>query len=80
MSKRKVQIDVCPEHLSPGGQMKELFVSKGHKCCYCQGNGYFWGRDDVSEAVKEPCQMCGGSGELDAIVTVEWRKGEKVKG
>lgn len=57
--------------------MKEVFVSSGHKCCYCQGNGYFWGRDDVSEAVKEPCPMCGGSGELDAIVTVEWRKGRK---
>jgi DnaJ-class molecular chaperone len=53
--------------------MTECIVSTGHLCGYCQGNGWFWGKDDPVGTVKEPCPMCGGSGELDAVITVNWK-------
>ena len=27
------------------GDTRETLVSVGHRCEYCQGNGYFWGVD-----------------------------------
>lgn len=64
-----------PSHMGKPG--RELLVSPGHRCNYCQGNGWFWGRDDAYEEVKVPCPMCGGSGEVDAVVTVEWKASNK---
>lgn len=36
---------------------KEQMTSKGHRCSSCQGKG---------------CSICGGSGKLDAVITIEW--------
>ncbi len=72
MSKKRAIFEIYPEHLSPGGRFSEMFISDNHKCCYCQGNGWFWGRDDVGENIKEPCPICKGSGMLRAIVTIKW--------
>ena len=34
-----------------------------------QGNGWFWGTEEGSrEDVHVSCPVCGGSGELDAII------------
>ena len=73
MSKIKQMIEIEPSRLTPGGKMAEVMESKGHKCPYCQGNGYFWKEDDCGEPYKDKCSMCGGSGKLDAVVTVEWK-------
>lgn len=72
--KRNIEL-VHPSHMRKPG--KELLVSAGHVCSYCQGNGWFWGKDDAGEEVKIPCPMCGGSGEVDAVVTVEWKASNK---
>lgn len=53
---------------------KEQVVSENHFCNRCQGNGYFWSHNSYNEPVKEPCSMCGGTGELDAVVTIEWKQ------
>ena len=43
-----------------------------------QGNGWFWGTEEGSrEDVQVPCPVCGGSGELDAIITVDWKPSNK---
>lgn len=60
-----------PSHMGRPG--KELLVSAGQRCNYCHGNGWFWGTDDSHESVKTPCPMCDGRGEVDAVVTVEWK-------
>ena len=54
----------------------ERLVVHGLRCGYCQGNGWFWGHDEIGESVKEPCPICKGSGRLDAVVTVEWSAGK----
>lgn len=53
---------------------KEQVVSENHFCNRCQGNGFFWSHNSYNEPVKEPCSMCGGSGVLDAVVTIEWKQ------
>ena len=53
---------------------KEQVVSENHFCNKCQGNGYFWTHNSYNEPVKEPCSMCGGTGVLDAVVTIEWKQ------
>lgn len=60
------------------GPNRENFVSTGHKCGYCKGNGWFWGTEEGSrEDVHVSCPVCGGSGELDAIITVDWKPSSK---
>ena len=49
---------------------KEQVVSENHFCNRCQGNGFFWSHNSY----KEPCSMCGGTGVLDAVVTIEWKQ------
>lgn len=53
---------------------KEQVVSENHFCNRCQGNGFFLSHNSYNEPVKEPCSMCGGSGVLDAVVTIEWKQ------
>jgi len=71
MSKNKQFISVTPPmFLNEGGQ-KESLLSRGHKCSYCHGNGWFWG-EERRESVKVDCPVCKGSGKLDAVITIEW--------
>lgn len=53
-----------PERLRTEG-----FVSRGHVCGYCHGRGYFLGDRDTTVQ----CPDCGGTGELMAVLTVEWK-------
>jgi len=55
------------------GKDKQEITSRGHRCDYCNGNGFFYGLDEFSESVREPCPRCGGSGLLDAHITIRWR-------
>lgn len=45
MSKIEKQLDICPPAYMGKGMNRENFVSTGHKCGYCKGNGWFWGTD-----------------------------------
>lgn len=47
----------------------EGFVSRGHSCGYCHGKGSFHGERDMIVT----CPDCEGTGELMAVVTVEWK-------
>ena len=70
MSRIKKQLAICPPAYMCKGPNRENFVSTGHKCGYCKGNGWFWGTEEGSrEDVHVSCPVCGGSGELDAIIT-----------
>lgn len=73
MSKEKRTIEITPGLKTPGGRMEEHFLSRGHVCSYCQGNGYFWQENVYRERYKQECCICKGSGRLDAVVTIEWR-------
>ena len=43
MSRIKKQLEICPPAYMCKGPNRENFVSTGHKCGYCKGNGWFWG-------------------------------------
>ena len=78
MSRIKKQLEICLPPICARGLTGENFVSTGHKCGYCKGNGWFWGTEEGSrEDVHVPCPVCGGSGELDAIITVDWKPSSK---
>jgi excinuclease UvrABC ATPase subunit len=78
MSRIKKQLEICPPAYMCKGPNHENFVSTGHKCGYCKGNGWFWGTEEGSrEDVHVSCPVCGGSGELDAIITVDWKPSSK---
>ena len=61
----------------------ERFTVSGFTCPECNGNGWGWREADPREDTREmdgdrwakvTCPTCGGTGELDAEVTVNWKK------
>ena len=40
MSRIKKQLEICPPAYMCKGPNRENFVSTGHKCGYCKGNGW----------------------------------------
>ncbi|MCS2501400.1 hypothetical protein NXV80_07770 [Bacteroides ovatus] len=46
MSGIKKQLEICPPAYMCKGPNRENFVSTGHKCGYCKGNGWFWGTEN----------------------------------
>ena len=57
MSEESRMITVRAPH---GHITHERLVLHGLRCGYCQGNGWFWGLDEIGESVKEPCPICKG--------------------
>lgn len=51
MSRIKKQLEICPPAYMCKGPNRENFVSTGHKCGYCKGNGWFWGTDKANKNV-----------------------------
>jgi len=76
-SRRKVSIELDSPNIErvPRYGLVERLVSPGHVCNYCHGQGEVTGEDPElpGEWVFKKCPVCGGSGELDAVVTIEWR-------
>lgn len=71
MSKVKRTVELQPPKYD---QSKELLTSPGHVCGYCHGRGYFSGLYEENETI---CPVCDGAGQVDAIITVEWKPGKK---
>ena len=77
MSRVKKELALFPPTCLQEGKRPEVLVSTGHACSYCHGNGWYWGFDG-REAVRRDCPVCEGSGELDALITIQWfKKGGK---
>lgn len=49
----------------------------GLRCNYCWGNGWFWNTDEHGDDFKDPCPMCGGSGKVNAEITIKWKPWKK---
>lgn len=75
MSKIVRQIELRPPSVKA---TEERIVSKGHKCEYCHGNGYFVGCNRAGQSENDPCPICGGSGKVDAVINIEWRAAKNV--
>nr|DAQ85988.1 MAG TPA: DnaJ-like protein [Caudoviricetes sp.] len=75
MSKIARRIELRPPSVKT---TEERIVSKGHDCEYCQGNGYFVGYNRAGQSENDPCPICGGSGKVDAVVTIEWKAAESI--
>jgi len=52
---------------------KEVLRSGGHLCNSCHGRGWVWDWREPTVGEKVGCPMCDGVGELEAVVTVEWK-------
>lgn len=50
----------------------ETFTVDGFSCPECKGQGWHWA-EDGADYTKVPCKVCGGTGEICAEVTVNWR-------
>lgn len=68
MSKKETTIRIEP----PGRIHTEGFVSGGHRCRYCGGRGGF-PKEGPDGTTEEVCHDCRGTGEVRAVVTVEWK-------
>ncbi len=68
MSKRVTMIEVEP----PQRIRKEVFGTSAVACPYCNGQGGFR-RQDASGAYMGRCPDCDGSGEVFAVVTLDWK-------
>lgn len=62
----------------------ERFAVTGFTCPECKGNGWvvrLWDSSmDADRWGKVDCPTCGGTGEVDAEVTVSWKRQQKKEG
>lgn len=77
MSRKIERVDLVPPAVigKPGKSLTEVFVGDARKCPYCNGNGVkdtF--HEDCHEWRLDTCPLCGGDGELQPVVTVEWKR------
>lgn len=58
--------------LEPGRHIrKEGFCSRPMTCPYCGGKGWFYSGQREPETI--PCPDCEGTGEVIALVTIDWK-------
>ena len=68
MSKKRTMIVIEPE----GRIHKEAFMTATMTCPYCNGRGGF-SIDTPKGPDFEPCPDCAGTGEVAAMVTIDWK-------
>lgn len=74
MSEKKNFIELSAPKLMFDGPVREVYHSGPYVCPRCGGKGWNWGCDlSTGEFIEVPCECCGGSGEVEAIVSIEWR-------
>lgn len=72
MSKKREMIILEPE----GRVRKEGFCSRPMTCPYCNGRGGFI--HDIPGGTHEiECPDCEGTGEVVALVTIDWKPNKK---
>lgn len=72
-----IELD-APNIMTPGGVVREALVSPGHVCNCCHGTGKVTREaEDSREWEYKECPVCKGNGELDAVITVEWKPSGK---
>lgn len=71
MSKKSEIIILEPE----GRIRKEGFCSRPKTCPYCGGKGWF--HSDGRESETIPCPDCEGTGEVVALVVIDWQPNKK---
>ena len=74
MSRVKRTVELRPPSCD---RTKEVHTSPGHLCGYCKGVGYFVSPYRDREEEPTSCPVCDGSGQVDAIITVEWKPSKK---
>lgn len=72
MSEKQTIINLVPPRLL----YKEVLATAPMACPYCKGSGGFI-QDSVFGQFKKECSECMGSGEVMAVVTVEWKPATK---
>lgn len=77
MSERQNGVLITAPLFGTGRETVGYFT--GYACGYCQGNGWHLDPDVIHERVKKPCPSCGGTGQVKAVVTVEWVPDGEVK-
>lgn len=61
-------------------QGPETYTVDGFTCPECKGQGWVWREDpDDPDArpdgwIRKACPVCGGTGLIEAEVTVNWKK------
>lgn len=66
MSRRQTMIVIEPD----GRIHKEAFITAPMVCPYCNGRGWF--QADRQDETEE-CPDCKGTGEVVAMVTIDWK-------
>ena len=67
MSEKTETITLKP----PERLRREGMISAAYRCWYCDGRGWFPSLDD--REAPEMCPDCEGTGEVMAVVTVDWK-------
>ena len=75
MSRLRTSIEIESPKI---GLEAERVSMGGFVCNECNGTGFIL-TDKRRSLVNMKCPVCGGSGELHADITVEWRKSDKTK-
>lgn len=70
MSKTKQILEISSPTMKT---IRERLTGLVQQCNYCCGNGWFWGMDEYGEPVKDPCPLCGGSGQMRPEIVIEWK-------
>ena len=69
MSRRQTMIVIEPD----GRIHKEAFITAPMVCPYCNGRGFFMEPILPYVDMKKECPDCKGTGEVVAMVTIDWK-------
>ena len=69
MSKKRTMIIIEPD----GRIHKEAFMTAPVACPYCGGRGFFMEQILPMVDIKKDCPDCEGTGEVVAMVTIDWK-------